>query len=272
MTPLTQLLSDPAVNYSAIELNVDNRVAIIRLNRPSDGNAVTVELATELLDAVTRCDGDPSVRAVIITGAGTMFCVGGDLKEFSRQGANAGRYTKDVTHAFHAAISRMNRMDAPVIAAINGTAAGAGFSLALATDLAVAAESARFTMAYTRAGLSPDGSSTYFLARHLGLRRAKEMALLNPVLSARQAMDWGLLNRVVSNEDVLSTAMELAKELAVGPRSAQGETKRLILAGVNESLETQMESETSAIARMADAADGREGIAAFSLKRPPTFE
>lgn len=260
------------MNYSNIEFSIDGRVALIRLNRPSDGNAVTVELANELLDAVTRCDGDASVRALVLTGAGTMFCVGGDLKEFSRQGANAGRYTKDVTHAFHAAISRMNRMDSPVVAAINGTAAGAGFSLALATDLAVAADSARFTMAYTRAGLSPDGSSTYFLARHVGLRRAMEMALLNPVLSAQQAMEWGLVNRVVPNEDVLSAAMELAKGLARGAHFAQGEAKRLILAGANESLETQMENETHAIARMADAADGREGIAAFGAKRPPMFE
>ncbi len=260
------------MNYAAIELNIDDRVALIRLNRPGDGNAVTVELASELLDAITRCDDDPSIRAVVLTGAGTMFCAGGDLKEFSRQGANAGRYTKDVTHAFHGAISRMNRMDTPVLAAINGTAAGAGFSLALATDLAVAAESARFTMAYTRAGLSPDGSSTYFLARHIGLRRAMEMALLNPVLSAQQAMDWGLVNRVVSDGDVLATTMALARELALGAHSAQGEAKRLLLAGVNESLETQMESETRSIARMADAIDGREGIAAFNAKRPPKFE
>ncbi len=259
------------MNYSTIELSVAERVALIRLNRPSDGNAVTIELANELLDAVTRCDGNPSVRAVVLTGAGTMFCVGGDLKEFSRQGANSGRYIEDVTHAFHAAISRLNRMGSPVVAAINGTAAGAGFSLALATDLAVAAESARFTMAYTRAGLSPDGSSTYFLARHVGLRRAMEMALLNPVLNAQQATAWGLINRVAPNEDVLCVAMELAKGLAGGARFAQAEAKRLILAGVNESLETQMENETSAIARMADGADGREGIEAFGSKRPPAF-
>lgn len=260
------------MSYTTIELSVDERVALIRLNRPGDGNAITVELANELLDAVTRCDADPSVRALVVTGAGAMFCAGGDLKEFARQGANAGRYTKDVTHAFHAAISRMNKMDCPVVAAINGTAAGAGFSLALATDLAVTAESARFTMAYTRAGLSPDGSSTYFLARHVGLRRAMEMALLNPVLSAQQAKEWGLVNQVVANEDVLSVAMDLAKGLASGPRFAQGEAKRLILFGMNESLETQMENETRAIARMADAADGREGIAAFMSKRTPMFE
>lgn len=260
------------MSYSSIEFTIERHVAVIRLNRASDGNAITVEMANELLEAVTDCESNSSVRAVVLTGTGKMFCAGGDLKEFSRQGDKAGRYTQAVTHAFHAAISRMNWMDAPVVAAINGTAAGAGFSLALATDLAVAAESARFTMAYTRAGLSPDGSSTFFLARHVGMRRAKELALLNPVLSAKQAMDIGLLNRVVPDTEVFDTSMAIAQELAKGARAAQGEAKRLILAGVTESLETQMESETRAIARMADSADGREGIAAFTLKRPPSFQ
>lgn len=258
--------------YSCIEFTIEQRIAIIRLNRPAEGNAVTAEMATELLDAVTHCETDSEVRAVILTGAGNMFCAGGDLKEFSRQGDNAGRYTKAVTHAFHAAVSRMNWMDAPVIGAINGTAAGAGFSLALATDLAVAAESARFTMAYTRAGLSPDGSSTFFLAQHVGMRRAKELALLNPVLTAGQALDMGLLNRVVPDADVFQAARAIAGQLAQGAKAAHGETKRLILTGVRESLETQMEYETRAIARMADSADGREGIAAFTQKRAPNFQ
>ena len=260
------------MNYSCIEFTIEQHVAVIRLSRPSEGNAVTVEMANELLDAVTRCETEPSVRAVILTGAGKMFCAGGDLKEFSRQGENAGRYTKAVTHAFHAAISRMNWMDAPVVCAINGTAAGAGFSLALATDLAIAAESAHFTMAYTRAGLSPDGSSTFFLAQHIGMRRAKELALLNPILTARQALDIGLLNRVVPDAEVFETARAIAEQLAQGAKAAQGEAKRLILTGVHESLETQMEYETRAIARMADSADGREGIAAFTQKRAPNFQ
>ncbi len=124
-----------------------------------------------------------------------MFCVGGDLKAFAAQGERVSIYIKELTQVLHAAISRFSWMDAPVVGAINGTAAGGGFSLALTTDIAVAAESAKFTMAYTKAGLTPDASSSFFLARMVGMRRAKEMALLNPVLSARQALEWGLINQ-----------------------------------------------------------------------------
>jgi 2-(1,2-epoxy-1,2-dihydrophenyl)acetyl-CoA isomerase len=141
----------------------------------------------------------------------------------------------------------------------------------LTTDIAIAAESAKFTMAYTKAGLAPDGSSSYFLARMVGLRRAKEMALLNPVLSARQALDWGLVNSVVPDEQLLPTALEIARQWARGPTRSFGETKRLILSGVSESLESQMERESRTIAAMSGSPDGREGIAAFVAKRPPTF-
>jgi 2-(1,2-epoxy-1,2-dihydrophenyl)acetyl-CoA isomerase len=178
---------------------------------------------------------------------------------------------KQVTQPFHAAISRFNWMDAPVVGAINGTAAGGGFSLALTTDIAIAGESAKFTMAYTKVGLAPDGSSSYFLARMVGLRRAKEMALLNPVLSASQALEWGLVNQVVADDQVLPAALEIAARLAKGPTLALGEAKRLILAGATESLESQMERESRGVAAMAGNADGQEGIAAFLDKRPPKF-
>ena len=257
--------------YNLIVLEIENGVGLIRLNRPNEGNALIPEMACELLDAANRCDEDPEVRAVVLTGNGKMFCSGGDLKAFAAQGENVSRYTKDITQAFHVAISRFNWMDAPVIGAINGTAAGGGFSLALTTDIAIAAESAKFTMAYTKAGLTPDGSSSYFLARMVGLRRAKEMALLNPILSARQAMEWGLVNQVVADDQVLTTALEIAHRLAKGPTRSFGETKRLILSGATESLESQMERETRAIAEMAGSADGREGIAAFTAKRTPEF-
>ncbi len=163
-------------------------------------------------------------------------------------------------------------MDAPVVGAINGTAAGGGLSLALTTDIAIAAESAKFTMAYTKAGLAPDGSSSFFLARMVGLRRAKEMALLNSVLSARQAMEWGLINQVVADDQVLPEALKMAHHLAKGPTRCFGETKRLILSGATESLESQMERESRAIAAMAGSADGREGVAAFIAKRTPKFK
>ncbi len=259
------------MSYNFITFEIEDGVGLIRLNRPNDGNALTREMACELLDAATRCDDDSKIRAVVLTGNGKMFCAGGDLKAFAAQGEKVSRYIKDVTQAFHAAISRFNWMDAPVVGAINGTAAGGGFSLALTTDIAIAAESAKFTMAYTKAGLAPDGSSSYFLARMVGLRRAKEMALLNPILSARQAMEWGLINQVVADDQVLTTALEIAHQLADGPTRAFGETKRLILSGATESLESQMEKEARAIATMAASADGREGIAAFVAKRTPEF-
>ncbi len=126
-------------------------------------------------------------------------------------------------------------------------------------------------MAYTKVGLAPDGSSSYFLARLVGLRRAKEMALLNPVLSARQAMEWGIVNQVVADAQVLTTALAIAHQWAKGPTQSFGESKRLILSGVTESLESQMEKETRAIASMAATADGREGVAAFLAKREPEF-
>jgi len=257
--------------YDFLTFEVKDGVGLILLNRPEDGNAITLEMARELLEAASRCDEDPEVRAVVLTGSGKMFCAGGDLKAFAAQGDRVATYMREVTTAFHAAISRFNRMDAPVVAAISGTAAGGGLSLALATDIAIAAQSAKFTLAYTKIGLTPDGGSTYFLARLVGLRRAKELALLNPVLSARQALEWGLVNRVVADEEVLATALDTAKRLAAGATRAFGETKRLLLTGMTASLESQLEQEARAITALAGSADGREGMAAFLGKRPPRF-
>ncbi len=259
------------MSYESLVFELKDGVALIRLNRPEDGNALTLEMARELLGAAGRCDEDPQVRAVVLTGTGKMFCAGGDLKAFAAQGERVSSYMKETTLAFHGAISRFNRMAAPVVAAINGTAAGGGLSLALATDIAVAGESAKFTMAYTRVGLSPDGGATYFLARLIGLRRAQEMVLLNPVLTAKQALEWGLINRVVPDDQVLPAALDLARQLSQSAPRALGEAKRLLLAGATDSLESQMEQESRTIAAMVGSADGQEGIAAFLAKRSPKF-
>jgi 2-(1,2-epoxy-1,2-dihydrophenyl)acetyl-CoA isomerase len=259
------------MSYDSLVFEVKDGVGLIQLNRADDGNVITLEMANEMLEVALRCDEDPEIRAVVLTGSGKMFCAGGDLKAFAAQGDGISLYLKKVTQVFHAVISRFNWMDAPVIGAINGTAAGGGFSLALTTDIAIAAESAKFTMAYTKIGLALDGGSSYFLARMVGLRRAKEMALLNPVLSARQALEWGLINQVVADDQVLPAALEMAYNLAKGPTLALGAAKRLILSGATESLESQMERESRAIAAMAGKADGREGVAAFLGKRLPKF-
>jgi 2-(1,2-epoxy-1,2-dihydrophenyl)acetyl-CoA isomerase len=257
--------------YSALLFDVQDHVATITLNRPEAANALNEALGRDLMHAVIRCDEDPGIRAVVFTGAGRFFFAGGDLKGFADAGEHMAYAMKELTTYFHGAISRMARMDAPVIAAVNGAAAGAGMSFACACDLVLAAESARFTMAYTRAGLTPDGSSTYFLPRLVGLKRALELTLTNRSLTAQEAMEWGIVTRVTPDGEVLAEAQKLAAQLAAGPTRSFGMSKRLLTMSFSETLETQMEHETQAIAAAARTTDGREGIDAFIGKRAPAF-
>ena len=259
------------MDYSTLLYEVTDNVARITLNRPDAANALDAQMGHELMLASIRASEDPSVRAVILTGAGKMFCGGGDLKHFAQQGQRLPGHLKQLAGELHLAISRFARMEAPVIAAVNGSAGGAGLSLALFADIVLAAESARFTLAYTRAGLSPDGGSTYFLPRIIGVRRALEMALTNRVLSAKEALDWGLVTRVVPDAQLQMEAQALAAQLAAGATHALGAAKRLMLHSLSESLETQMELEAQAICEQARGAHAREGIAAFIAKRPPQF-
>jgi 2-(1,2-epoxy-1,2-dihydrophenyl)acetyl-CoA isomerase len=258
--------------YTHLLFDVRDSIARITLNRPDGANALNVDLAKELMDAALQCDEDPAVRAVIITGAGRMFCAGGDLKSFAAQGEKLPAHLKEVTTYLHAAVSRFTRMDAPVIAAVNGVAAGAGMSLACSCDFVLAAESARFTMAYTRAGLTPDGSSTYFLPRLVGLKRALELTLTNRMLSAAEAQAWGIVTRVVPDASLQTETDALATQLASSATVALGAAKRLLHDGWTGTLETQMEQEARAIAAMGHTRDGREGIAAFLEKRAPQFK
>src|SRR4029077_6804395 len=189
---------------------------------------------------------------------------------FAAQG-NLESYLREITTYLHLAVSRFARLDAPVIAAVHGAAAGGGFSLAIACDLVLAAESATFLMAYTKIGMAPDGGSTYFLPRLVGLKRAMELTLTNRVLSAREACEWGLVTEVVPAEKFSQRAEELASSLAQGPTRAFGSAKRLLHSGWNQSLETQMELESRAIAEAGGTADGKEGIKAFVEKRKTKF-
>lgn len=258
--------------YDALEFDVRDGVAHVTLNRPRAGNSINLEMGRELLHAALRCDEDPGVRAVVLAGSGNSFCFGGDLKEFSERGDDLPRLLKELTTYLHAAISRLARMDPPVVAAVHGAAAGGGFSLAISCDLVLAAESSRFAMAYSKAGLTPDGSSTYHLPRLVGLRRAMELALTGRELSAQEAFEWGIVNRVVPDEVLSEEATGLAERLAAGPTRALGASKRLLHGGWTEALETQMEHETRAIADISRTADAREGIAAFTQKRAASFE
>ncbi len=250
---------------------VKDQVATITMNRPDRYNALNMTTVEALLNAVLACEEDREVRAVILTGADRAFCAGGDVKEFVEHMEALPPYVKRLTMLLHGAISRMNRMPKPVIAAVNGVAAGAGMSLAIACDLTIATESARFTMAYSKIGATPDGSSTYFLPRLVGLRRALELTYTNRVLTAREAEAWGLVNRVVQDAEFQPTVRDLAATLAAGPTLALGRAKRLLLLSQHESLETQMENETELIALSCRTDDFREGATAFVEKRSPRF-
>ncbi|WP_134702064.1 enoyl-CoA hydratase/isomerase family protein [Ammoniphilus sp. YIM 78166] len=260
------------MEYRTLHFEVAENVATIRLCRPEAANAMNLELAKELMHASLQCDESPDIRVVIITGVDRAFSVGGDLRSFAEQGAQLPIHLKEVTTYLHAAISRLTRMDAPVIAAVNGVAAGAGMSLAIASDLVIASQSARFTMAYTKVGLTPDMSSSYFLPRIVGLKRALELTLTNRVLSAQEAYELGLVTQVVADEEVLAQAQTLAAQLAAGSKAASGAAKRLLHSGWSETLETQLENETQSLAKMAQSAEGVEGIAAFLEKRTPDFK
>jgi 2-(1,2-epoxy-1,2-dihydrophenyl)acetyl-CoA isomerase len=260
------------MQYTTIMLEVRDNVAHITLNRPDAANSMNKEMARELMDAAIELSQSPNVRAVLVSGAGRIFCSGGDIREFGSKGKELPRHVQEMTTYLHAAVSRLVHLEVPVIAAVHGSAAGAGLPLACSADIVLAAESARFTLAYTRIGLAPDGGSTFFLPRLIGLKRSLELALLNRVLSAQEAIDWGMVTRIVPDADLFNEAQKLASELAAGPTEAFAAAKRLMYAGWTATLETQMERESQAITSMAATADAAEGISAFLAKRPAVFE
>ena len=260
------------MDYKMIIFEKRDGVAYITLNRPDEANALDLATATELHEAALDCDQDAGVRAVLISANGRMFCGGGDLKFFHGSDDGIESLLMQVTLQFHRAISLFNRMNAPVVMAINGTAAGGGFSFAISGDIIFAAESAKFVSAYTAAGLSPDGSSTYLLPRYIGLRRAKELMLTNRVLSADEARDYDLIDYVVPDAGLFEAADKQARAFATGPTRAYGAVKRLLDGSFNESLETQLELEARSISSLAAGTDGSEGIRAFVEKRKPTFK
>ena len=259
------------MTFQHLSLDRREHVATITLNRPDTYNALDLGLGRELFHAVLEVDEDPDVRCVVVTGAGKAFCSGGNVKDFADNLARIGILVKELTTYLHGAVSRLCRSPKPVIMAVNGVAAGGGFSFALSGDLVVAAESARFTMAYSKIAATPDGSSSYFLPRLIGLRRALELYLTNRVLSAREALEWGLVTRVVPDAEFRGAVDALARELAAGPTLALGAAKRLFHQSTWESLETQMELEAQAIAASGHTEDFRDGVTAFANKQPPTF-
>jgi 2-(1,2-epoxy-1,2-dihydrophenyl)acetyl-CoA isomerase len=258
-------------SYETILFSKTDGIATITLNRPDAANGINPKMAGELAGAALVCDQDSSVRCVILNANGKMFCAGGDLKSVGGEPENAAAKIKGMADDLHRATSSLARMEKPLVIAVQGMAAGAGFSIAVTGDFVVAAESAKFTMAYTAAGLSPDGSSSYFLPRLIGIRRTTDLMMTNRRLTASEAAEWGLINRVVPDDNVQTAALELATQLANGPTDSFGVVKKLLLCSFDNSLETQMELEGRAIAERAGSVNGQEGVRAFLEKRKPNF-
>ena len=258
-------------DFKHIKFEKLGAIAKIELNRPDAANGLDSLMSSELHQAAKLCDHDPELKAVVLSASGRFFCAGGDIKEMLSHGEAVGDAIKALADDLHGAISILARMQAALIVAVNGVAAGAGFSIALVGDIVLAAESASFTMAYTRAGLCPDGSSSYFLPRLVGLRRAQELMLTNRTLSAAEACELGLVTRVVDDAELQAQANQVATEIAAGARLSTAYVKKLLLASAGNDLETQMALEGQLVAQCAASPDGREGIQAFVEKRKPDF-
>jgi 2-(1,2-epoxy-1,2-dihydrophenyl)acetyl-CoA isomerase len=255
-----------------VQVERNGGVATIRMNRPERLNAYNAEMGDALLAAALSVSADPSVRCVVLTGAGKSFSAGGDVEMMaSIRGEGSGGFL-DLTVRLHAFIATLRRIPKPVVAAVNGVAAGAGFSFVLACDIAVATSSARFTLGYQNIGLSPDGGMTFFLARALGTQRAMEMTLFSKVLSASLAAAWGLLHEVFPDDEFAARVDALSSQLAAGPTLAYARAKELYNRALSQPLEAQMEEERQNIARSGATHDFREGVAAFLEKRPAHFE
>jgi 2-(1,2-epoxy-1,2-dihydrophenyl)acetyl-CoA isomerase len=255
--------------YQTIRLEQSGPIARITLDRPDAANGMNDIMTRELAEAAALCDND-ATKVVVLTGSGRFFCAGGDLKSFSTAPSRA-RHIKGVADDLHRAISTFARMDAVLITSVNGTAAGAGFSIAVAGDIVLAAESASFTMAYTKVGLSPDGSSSYFLPRLIGITKTKELMLTNRTLSAEEASKWGLVTQVLPDDELAAATDQFAARMAATAGGSNGAIKALMLSTFSSGLEEQMELESRFIAKRAESADGREGVDAFMAKRKPEF-
>lgn len=246
-------------------------IATLAFNRPEVLNALDDEMILAFRAACEGVAAEESIRCVVLRGEGAAFLAGGDVAMFAANVGELPRLSLALARELHFGILALRRMPKPVIASVHGAVAGAGVSIMAACDLAIAADDAKFTAAYSAIGTSPDGGASYFLSRCLGPRRALEFLLLSEPVDAAAALRIGLVNRVVSAAGLTAATQKLAERLARGPTRAYAETKRLVDEAAEAPLERQLESEAMAFGRCAASADMREGIAAFLAKRRPDF-
>jgi 2-(1,2-epoxy-1,2-dihydrophenyl)acetyl-CoA isomerase len=258
--------------YETVNLLRDRSAARIELNRPETMNSWTKQFGHDLLDAIRTVGADASVRAVELTGAGRAFSSGADLRSGFELTEEGHPDVKTRLHElYHPIILGLRQLEKPVVATVNGPAAGIGCSLAMASDLVVAARSAYFLLAFVNIGLVPDGGSSVFLPAKVGIARATQMSMLGERIPAEQALQWGLINYVVDDEELQEAAGALVDRLAAGPTRSYAGTKRQLNAHVYAGIEQQLELEAEIQQEQAMTADFMEGVTAFGAKRQPSF-
>lgn len=254
-----------------ILLEVAAGVATITLNRPEVMNALDWDMIIRLREITEEVQRDDGVRAVLLRGNGPAFAAGGDVAMFHARLSELPELIVKGARELHHAMLALRRMAKPVVAAVHGAVAGGGMSLMMATDLTIAADNSKFTMAYSRIAASPDGGSTYFLPRLVGYKKAMELTLLSDTLDASAALQLGLINSVVPAAELEPASQRLMRRLAAGPTKAYAEAKALMNNSLHNSMETQLEAEAQAFSRCARTADLAEGVTAFVEKRKPEF-
>ncbi|MCU6762418.1 Probable enoyl-CoA hydratase echA8 [uncultured Roseburia sp.] len=259
------------MEYRSMILTKEDSIAIIQMNHPEAMNALEEELAAELLSAYKDVAEDPEIGAVILTGAGKAFCAGGDLKLLSR-GFETAEAGYDYMKSFREMVTLFMNMPKPTIAAVNGFAVGAGFCIAMQADLILASDQAKFGMAFANVGLIPDLAGMYTLPRLVGLHRAKELVFTGRTISASEAEEMGIVNRVISHDELLAEAKKLAVKLAAGPRVALRMAKNVMNDSVNMTLEQLLDLEPHAQAICFQSEDHKIGVKAFFDKEKPVFK
>ncbi len=256
---------------NTLDISTEKQITKIMLNRPEAYNALNLPLMEALSNALLSLSTDTNARAIIISGHGKAFCAGGDLKWALQFKGGAPSAFHELASRLHQAMLEIRRMRKPVIAAINGVAAGAGFSLALACDFRVMARSAAMRQAYTSSGLCIDGGGTFMLPRIVGLARALEIAAFDKPISPEQALAWGIVTKVVDDGEALEGAAQMALELSKTSLNSFGWSKQLLTDSFNTPFETHLEHERDGLCACAAHRDGQEGLLAFTEKRKPVF-
>jgi 2-(1,2-epoxy-1,2-dihydrophenyl)acetyl-CoA isomerase len=262
-----------AVDTAPVKLDVgSDGIARLRLNRPEASNGLNVELLKALHDAILRCHSDSAVRVVLLSGEGRNFCAGGDVRTFESKGAELPQYLREATAWLQLATAALIQLRVPVVTAVQGFAAGGGgLGLVCASDIVVAAESAKFFSGAVRVGMAPDGGSSVTLTQLVGLRQALRILLLNPTLSAAEAKEIGLITDIAPDDELSSRTAEIAANLAQSPTLALSATKRLVWNGVGASVEQRLAEESRTVSELSGTADALEGLRAVIERRPPRF-